>query len=72
LSGGWLEDEVASWQSSGLEVVVSLLEDNEVTDLGLGDEPAVCERVSGSSGSQSLIVVSRHRTRRQPSWSRGS
>ena len=41
----WLEDEVASWQSSGLDVVVSLLEDNEVTDLGLGDEPAVCERI---------------------------
>ena len=44
-AGDWLEDEVASWQSSGLDVVVSLLEDHEVTDLGLGDEPAVCERI---------------------------
>jgi protein-tyrosine phosphatase len=44
-AGDWLEDEVASWQSSGLDVVVSLLDDHEVTDLGLVDEPAVCERI---------------------------
>jgi protein-tyrosine phosphatase len=43
-AGDWLEDEVASWQSSRLDIVVSLLEDDEVTELGLGDEPAVCER----------------------------
>jgi protein-tyrosine phosphatase len=44
-AGDWLEDEVASWQSSGLDVVVSLLEDNEATELALGDEPVVCERI---------------------------
>jgi protein-tyrosine phosphatase len=40
----WLEEEVASWQRSGLEVVVSLLEDAEVAELGLGQEAELCQR----------------------------
>jgi hypothetical protein len=43
-AGDWLEDEVASWRRSGLDVVACLLEDAEVAELGLADEPAVCER----------------------------
>ena len=43
-SGDWLEDEVAHWQRSGVGIVVSLLEREEVRDLGLEDEPAMCAR----------------------------
>jgi len=43
-AGDWLEDEVAGWQSAGLEVVVSLLEPSEVMELGLVSEPELCER----------------------------
>jgi len=44
-AGDWLEDEAASWQQQGLDVVVSLLEDAEIADLGLNEEPSICERV---------------------------
>jgi protein-tyrosine phosphatase len=43
-AGDWLEDEVASWRRAGLDVIVSLLEDDEIAELGLADEPASCER----------------------------
>lgn len=41
-AGDWLEDEVAHWQGSGVGIVVSLLERDEVGELGLSDEPALC------------------------------
>jgi len=41
-AGDWLEDEVAHWQRSGIETVVSLLERDEEIELQLGDERAVC------------------------------
>ena len=41
-AGDWLEDEVAHWRRAGFEVVVSLLERDEVDDLGLGREAALC------------------------------
>lgn len=41
-SGDWLNDEVASWQSDGLNTVVSLLEPAEVRELGLADEESLC------------------------------
>jgi len=44
-SGDWLEEEAQSWQRQGLHVVVSLLEDSEVAELGLDDEATTCERV---------------------------
>jgi hypothetical protein len=44
-AGDWLEDEAESWRRQGLDVVVSLLEDHEVAELGLGDEARACERV---------------------------
>jgi protein-tyrosine phosphatase len=41
-AGDWLPDEVESWRGSGLGVIVSLLEDGEVAELGLQQE--LCER----------------------------
>jgi protein-tyrosine phosphatase len=43
-AGDWLEDEIASWRRSGLDVVVSLLEDAEIGELGLQQEQELCER----------------------------
>lgn len=40
----WLEDEVAHWRASGVDAVVSLLETEEVSDLGLQRERALCEQ----------------------------
>lgn len=42
-AGDWLEDEVAHWRHSGVGVVVSLLEPDEIEDLGLMMEAALCE-----------------------------
>jgi protein-tyrosine phosphatase len=42
-AGDWLEDEVASWHRSGLDVVVSLLEEDEVAELGLDQEADTCQ-----------------------------
>jgi hypothetical protein len=36
--GDWLSDEVAGWRDAGVEVVVSLLSDAEISELGLTDE----------------------------------
>lgn len=43
-AGDWLEDEIAHWRNAGVDLVVSLLEREEVEELGLGDEEAVCRR----------------------------
>ena len=43
-AGDWLEDEVASWRESGLDLIVSLLQADEEIELGLENEAAVCER----------------------------
>jgi protein-tyrosine phosphatase len=40
--GDWLEDEVRAWRRIGIDVVVSLLTDDEVADLGLAEEEALC------------------------------
>lgn len=40
--GDWLEDEVAAWAAADLDVIVSLLEEDEAADLGLSEEEAVC------------------------------
>ncbi len=42
-AGEWLEDEVAHWKRSGVGIVISLLERDEVDDLGLGTEATLCE-----------------------------
>jgi hypothetical protein len=41
--GDWLEDEVQAWQHAGLNRVVSLLTPDEVADLDLGQEAALCQ-----------------------------
>jgi protein-tyrosine phosphatase len=38
----WLEDEVRSWQRSGVDVALSLLTPDEIAELGLADEAELC------------------------------
>ncbi len=40
--GDWLEDEVQAWSQAGLNVIVSLLTDDENADFDLTDEAALC------------------------------
>lgn len=40
--GDWLESEVEGWEKYAVDVVVSLLAPDEVEELGLKTEPAVC------------------------------
>jgi len=37
-AGDWLDDEIAGWKADGIDIVVSLLEANEVYELGLSQE----------------------------------
>ena len=41
--GDWLQDEVDSWQSAGVHVVVSALENQEIVELELEDEESNCK-----------------------------
>jgi protein-tyrosine phosphatase len=41
-AGDWLSEEIAQWKSAGIDVVVSLLEIQEVSDLGLQQEAELC------------------------------
>jgi protein-tyrosine phosphatase len=43
--GDWLEDEVNAWRLAGIDVVVSLLTPDEVTDFDLQQEKSTCEAV---------------------------
>jgi protein-tyrosine phosphatase len=43
-AGDWLDDEMQSWRRQQVELVVSLLEDAEITELGLTGEASSCER----------------------------
>lgn len=43
-AGDWVEDEVEHWKHSGVEVVVSLLETEEIEDLALQLEAPLCLR----------------------------
>jgi protein-tyrosine phosphatase len=38
----WLEADVTEWRTSGVHLVVSLLEQEEVSELGLQREPELC------------------------------
>ena len=42
-SGDWLEDEIAHWERSGVQHVVSLLEHHEVEELELHAEASTCK-----------------------------
>ena len=41
--GDWLEDEIHSLKSSGVDAVVSLLERAEIEELDIAEEQALCE-----------------------------
>jgi protein-tyrosine phosphatase len=41
-SGEWLEDEVQAWRSAGVDMVVSLLTQPEIEELGLQEESRTC------------------------------
>ena len=41
--GDWLEDEIHSLKSSGVDVIVSLLEREEIAELDIAEEQALCE-----------------------------
>jgi protein-tyrosine phosphatase len=41
--GDWLEEEVRSWAEAGIEVVASLLTEEEISELDLSQESAVCK-----------------------------
>lgn len=41
--GDWLDDELLAWREEGADVIVSLLEGREETELGLGREPLAAQ-----------------------------
>jgi len=41
--GDWLEDEIHSLKMSGVGAVVSLLEQDEITELDIAEEKSLCE-----------------------------
>ena len=43
-AGDWLSDEVIAWTRLGLDTILSLLEDDEIADLGLDQEPEFCRQ----------------------------
>lgn len=57
-AGDWLSDELAAWRLAGVDVVVSLLTDDEVEELGLQHEPKLCEEIGLTFVS--YPIVDRH------------
>jgi protein-tyrosine phosphatase len=43
-AGDWLNDEIAGWKAEGIDLVVSLLESEEVAELGLHCEAGLCDK----------------------------
>src|SRR5262245_61231239 len=41
-AGDWLDDEIAGWREQGIDVIVSLLEAEEIAELGLQREAVRC------------------------------
>jgi protein-tyrosine phosphatase len=41
-AGDWLDGEIAGWRGQGIDVIVSLLEAEEITELGLQRESGLC------------------------------
>jgi protein-tyrosine phosphatase len=41
-AGDWLDDEISGWRADGIDTVVSLLEQEEVSELGLQRELDLC------------------------------
>lgn len=42
----WLEDEIIAFKKQGVDIIVSLLEPSEITELGLRQEKPLCEKHS--------------------------
>jgi len=42
-AGDWLDDEVTGWRMEGIDIVVSLLDAEEVSELNLEREAGLCE-----------------------------
>ncbi|WPV70276.1 hypothetical protein [Chitinophaga sp. LS1] len=42
----WLEDEIIAFKKQGVDIIVSLLEQSEITELGLRQEKLLCEKHS--------------------------
>ena len=55
--GGWLENEIRAWRRAGIDTIVSLLTPDEVSELGLEQEPDYC-RANGI-GYYSLPIMDR-------------
>jgi protein-tyrosine phosphatase len=41
--GDWLDDEIGSLKTSAVDVVISLLEPEEISELGIGEEAVLCQ-----------------------------
>ena len=41
-AGDWLDDQISGWRARGIDVVVSLLEKEEISELGLQREAGLC------------------------------
>ena len=41
--GDWLDDEAGGWRQAGIDLLISLLEEEEAAELGLGREAEVAE-----------------------------
>ena len=55
--GDWLEDEVRGWRAAGVDLIVSLLTSDEVAELDLVQEGALCE--AWGIGFRSFPIVDR-------------
>jgi len=42
-AGDWLNDEISGWRAQGIDIVISLLERAEVSELGLQLEAGLCQ-----------------------------
>lgn len=57
-AGDWPEDEIAHWRRSGVGLVVSLLERDEIDDLGLKMEAIRCEEIGFEQSFSDLLLLS--------------
>lgn len=67
-AGDWLDDEIAGWRGQGIDVVVSLLQGDEVEELGLQREPDLCHDAGMEfiSFPSRTVACRRQRARRRP------
>jgi hypothetical protein len=44
-AGDWLDDEISGWRFQGIDTVITLLEEEEVSELGLQREAGLCREL---------------------------